>query len=88
MPEGEKGFFSYVFLYIGLLWPFVTILIWSWQLVHCGCIASKCLYEYMDFGGVVCQSCSKHLEIRPMPAIQVIAHSSLNNATTALLLEM
>ncbi|GAA0140865.1 hypothetical protein LIER_02137 [Lithospermum erythrorhizon] len=27
--------------------------------IHCGCIASKSLYEYMDFGGICCSTCSK-----------------------------
>ncbi|XP_051142550.1 B3 domain-containing transcription repressor VAL1-like [Andrographis paniculata] len=42
------------------------------KLIHCGCIASKSLYEFMDFGGIMCQSCcSKRLEIRPVLPIQV-----------------
>ncbi|EYU36907.1 hypothetical protein MIMGU_mgv1a001615mg [Erythranthe guttata] len=41
------------------------------KLVHCGCIASKYLHEYMDFGGISCSSCSKRLEIHTPPSIQV-----------------
>ncbi|KAL7124682.1 hypothetical protein ABFS83_14G064700 [Erythranthe nasuta] len=40
------------------------------KLVHCGCIASKYLHEYMDFGGISCSSCSKRLEIHTPPSIQ------------------
>ncbi|CAA0820635.1 B3 domain-containing transcription repressor VAL1 [Striga hermonthica] len=32
------------------------------KMVHCGCIASRHLHEYMDFGGVACISCAKRLE--------------------------
>ncbi|XP_073138466.1 B3 domain-containing transcription repressor VAL1-like isoform X2 [Henckelia pumila] len=38
--------------------------------VHCGCTASKYLYEYMDFGGISCLSCAKHLEIQPVQPVQ------------------
>ncbi|KAK6122173.1 hypothetical protein DH2020_044084 [Rehmannia glutinosa] len=41
------------------------------KMVHCGCIASRRLHEYMDFGGVACISCAKRLEIRSMQAIQI-----------------
>ncbi|PIN02719.1 hypothetical protein CDL12_24761 [Handroanthus impetiginosus] len=39
--------------------------------IHCGCIASKYLHEYMDFGGVACISCAKRLESRSMQSIQI-----------------
>ncbi|KAI3461728.1 hypothetical protein Pfo_018391 [Paulownia fortunei] len=39
--------------------------------VHCGCIASRYLHEYMDFGGVACISCAKCLEIHPVQSIQI-----------------
>lgn len=45
----------------------------AWQMVHCGCIASRYLYEYMEFGGVACISCAKRLEIHSAQSIQVIA---------------
>ncbi|KAL6499895.1 hypothetical protein OROGR_027805 [Orobanche gracilis] len=41
------------------------------KMVHCGCIASRHLHEYMDFGGVACVSCAKRLEIHSMQAIQI-----------------
>ncbi|PON37687.1 hypothetical protein PanWU01x14_318450 [Parasponia andersonii] len=27
--------------------------------LHCGCIASKSLYEFLDYGGIGCISCAK-----------------------------
>ncbi|GAA0151900.1 hypothetical protein LIER_10517 [Lithospermum erythrorhizon] len=27
--------------------------------IHCGCVASKCLHEYNDFGGICCITCVK-----------------------------
>ncbi|KAL3517954.1 hypothetical protein ACH5RR_020543 [Cinchona calisaya] len=30
------------------------------KLIHCGCVASKLLHEYLDFGGVGCISCAKY----------------------------
>lgn len=46
------------------------------QIVHCGCIASKHLYEYMEFGGVACISCAKRLEINSAQPTQVIVYYS------------
>ncbi|XP_057472831.1 B3 domain-containing transcription repressor VAL1-like isoform X1 [Actinidia eriantha] len=37
--------------------------------IHCGCIASKSLHDYLDLGGVGCISCAKSLEthlVRPI----------------------
>ncbi|KAL7113810.1 hypothetical protein ACP275_04G082400 [Erythranthe tilingii] len=39
--------------------------------VHCGCIVSRYLHEYMDYGGVGCMSCVKRLEIHSMKPIQI-----------------
>ncbi|CAA0842396.1 B3 domain-containing transcription repressor VAL2, partial [Striga hermonthica] len=39
------------------------------KVVQCGCIASRHLHEYMDFGGVACISCAKRLEIHAMQTI-------------------
>ncbi|KAK4483055.1 hypothetical protein RD792_010231 [Penstemon davidsonii] len=39
--------------------------------IHCGCIASRYLHEYMDFGGVECISCAKRSEIRPVQPMQI-----------------
>ncbi|KAL6978993.1 hypothetical protein U1Q18_020658 [Sarracenia purpurea var. burkii] len=39
--------------------------------VHCGCIVSKNLHDYMDFGGVGCISCAKILETRSIRHIQI-----------------
>ncbi|CAA2964104.1 B3 domain-containing transcription repressor VAL1-like [Olea europaea subsp. europaea] len=39
--------------------------------IHCGCIASRFLYEYMDFGGVECINCAKHMEINLMQSMQI-----------------
>ncbi|KAG6401350.1 hypothetical protein SASPL_138203 [Salvia splendens] len=41
------------------------------KIVHCGCIASKHLFEYMEFGGVACISCAKRLEIQSPQPVQV-----------------
>lgn len=43
------------------------------KIVHCGCIASRHLYEYMEFGGVVCISCAKRLEITSPQPTQIPA---------------
>ncbi|KZV25786.1 hypothetical protein F511_04847 [Dorcoceras hygrometricum] len=40
------------------------------KLIHCGCTTSRYLYEYMDFGGISCLSCAKHLEIQPVQPVQ------------------
>ncbi|KAL0389138.1 UNVERIFIED_CONTAM: B3 domain-containing transcription repressor VAL1 [Sesamum calycinum] len=39
--------------------------------IHCGCIASRYLHEYLDFGGVGCISCAKRLEIHAVQSIQI-----------------
>ncbi|KAK6163865.1 hypothetical protein DH2020_000729 [Rehmannia glutinosa] len=39
--------------------------------IHCGCIASRYLHEYMDLGGVGCLSCVKRLEIHSVQSIQI-----------------
>ncbi|KAL3850531.1 hypothetical protein ACJIZ3_012413 [Penstemon smallii] len=39
--------------------------------IHCGCIASRYLHEYMDFGGIACISCAKRLEIRLVQSMQI-----------------
>ncbi|KAL6967827.1 hypothetical protein U1Q18_033637 [Sarracenia purpurea var. burkii] len=39
--------------------------------IHCGCIASKYLHDYLDFGGVGCISCTKSLETRMIRPIQI-----------------
>ncbi|KAL1541030.1 B3 domain-containing transcription repressor VAL1-like [Salvia divinorum] len=41
------------------------------KIVHCGCIASKHLFEYMEFGGVACISCAKRLAIQSPQPVQV-----------------
>ncbi|KAL0419309.1 UNVERIFIED_CONTAM: B3 domain-containing protein [Sesamum radiatum] len=44
--------------------------------IHCGCIASRYLHEYLDFGGVGCISCAKRLEIH---AVQSISYEQLDD---------
>ncbi|CAL5427003.1 unnamed protein product [Camellia sinensis] len=39
--------------------------------IHCGCIASKYLYDYLDFGGIGCISCTKSLETRSIRPSQI-----------------
>ncbi|XP_028106080.1 uncharacterized protein LOC114305169 [Camellia sinensis] len=39
--------------------------------IHCGCIASKYLYDYLDFAGIGCVSCTKSLETRSIRPIQI-----------------
>ncbi|KAL1565761.1 B3 domain-containing transcription repressor VAL1-like isoform X2 [Salvia divinorum] len=41
------------------------------KIVHCGCIASRHLFEYMDLGGVACISCFTRLEIQSPQPIQI-----------------
>ncbi|XP_073291628.1 B3 domain-containing transcription repressor VAL1-like isoform X3 [Primulina huaijiensis] len=41
------------------------------KIIHCGCTASRYLYQYMDFGGISCLSCAKHLEIQPLQPVQI-----------------
>lgn len=38
--------------------------------IHCGCIASKSLHDYLDLGGVGCLSCIKFSEIQLIRQIQ------------------
>ncbi|XP_073128762.1 uncharacterized protein [Henckelia pumila] len=40
------------------------------NILHCGCTASRYLYEYMDFGGITCLSCATHMEIQPVQPVQ------------------
>ncbi|EPS64487.1 hypothetical protein M569_10291, partial [Genlisea aurea] len=44
------------------------------KLVHCGCIASRYLYEFMDFGGIGCGSCAKRIELQSGQTLQVVIH--------------
>ncbi|KAG8371578.1 hypothetical protein BUALT_Bualt13G0102500 [Buddleja alternifolia] len=44
--------------------------------IHCGCIASRYLHEYMDFGGVGCISCAKRLEIHTVQSMPIPGDSS------------
>ncbi|CAA3016184.1 B3 domain-containing transcription repressor VAL1-like [Olea europaea subsp. europaea] len=39
--------------------------------IHCGCIASRFLHEYMDFGGIGCRDCTKQMEINLMQSTQI-----------------
>ncbi|XP_019178806.1 PREDICTED: B3 domain-containing transcription repressor VAL1-like isoform X2 [Ipomoea nil] len=39
--------------------------------IHCGCIASKYLFEYMDLGGIVCLSCARILGGQALRPIQI-----------------
>ncbi|KAH6814471.1 hypothetical protein C2S51_023489 [Perilla frutescens var. frutescens] len=41
------------------------------KIVHCGCVASRHLFEYMEFGGVACISCAKRLEIHSPQPVQI-----------------
>ncbi|KAH6828299.1 hypothetical protein C2S53_014075 [Perilla frutescens var. hirtella] len=47
--------------------------------IHCGCVASRYLQEYMDFGGVGCITCVKNLEIRSAQSLQI--PSDVSNGT-------
>nr|GMD67055.1 B3 domain-containing transcription repressor VAL1-like [Ipomoea batatas] len=40
--------------------------------IHCGCIASKYLYEYMDYGGIGCVSCVSRLGNHALRSVQPI----------------
>ncbi|KAL0458899.1 UNVERIFIED_CONTAM: B3 domain-containing protein [Sesamum latifolium] len=62
----------------GSSWNFVFIEDSGWRecricgkRIHCGCIASRYLHEYLDFGGVGCISCAKRLEIHAVQSIQI-----------------
>ncbi|KAL2508214.1 B3 domain-containing transcription repressor VAL1 [Forsythia ovata] len=46
--------------------------------IHCGCIASRYLHEYMDFGGIGCINCVKSSEIHSMRSMQI---DDIPNAT-------
>ncbi|XP_057514030.1 B3 domain-containing transcription repressor VAL1-like [Actinidia eriantha] len=39
--------------------------------IHCGCIASKYLHEYLDFGGICCITCAKSLVTHSIRPIQI-----------------
>ncbi|XP_070006779.1 B3 domain-containing transcription repressor VAL2-like isoform X5 [Nicotiana sylvestris] len=47
--------------------------------LHCGCIASKYLFEYLDFGGVGCISCTRRFDGHSMRPMQVPADDFRNN---------
>ncbi|XP_009595179.1 B3 domain-containing transcription repressor VAL1-like isoform X2 [Nicotiana tomentosiformis] len=48
--------------------------------LHCGCIASKYLFEYLDFGGVGCISCARCLDDHSMRPMQVPADDFRDSA--------
>ncbi|CAK9139870.1 unnamed protein product [Ilex paraguariensis] len=39
--------------------------------IHCGCIASKYLHDYMDSGGVGCISCAKDVDNHSMRPVEI-----------------
>ncbi|XAR58833.1 hypothetical protein NMG60_11014387 [Bertholletia excelsa] len=39
--------------------------------IHCGCIVSKYMHDYLDFGGVGCVSCATSLETHSLRPIQI-----------------
>ncbi|GFZ13406.1 B3 domain-containing transcription repressor VAL1 [Actinidia rufa] len=45
--------------------------------IHCGCIASKSLHDYLDLGGVGCISCAKSLETHLVRPIQDLTFMAL-----------
>ncbi|XP_051131693.1 B3 domain-containing transcription repressor VAL1-like isoform X2 [Andrographis paniculata] len=46
--------------------------------IHCGCIASRYLYEYMDFGGIACKNCAKRSEAHPAALPEQIPTGKFN----------
>lgn len=70
MWEGKNDFVmsSYIYHFVSVC---SNIFICYWQRIHCGCVASRYLHEYMDFGGVGCITCVKHLEIHSSQLLQV-----------------
>ncbi|KAM7521981.1 hypothetical protein LguiA_011883 [Lonicera macranthoides] len=50
--------------------------------IHCGCIASKNLHEYLDFGGVGCTRCIRDLELQLIRTIQAPTVDILNRFGT------
>lgn len=55
-----------------LSFGFLTLAKYHMQHIHCGCIASKYLYEYMDYGGVGCVSCVSRLGNHALISVQVL----------------
>jgi hypothetical protein len=47
--------------------------------LHCGCIASKYLHHYLDFGGIGCLRCVKDLEAQSIRPNQHISSDNLPN---------
>lgn len=79
MWEGNNCFASHTFRLLPFYCP--TLFAFVYQMVHCGCIASRHLFEHMEFGGVACISCSKRLEIHSPQPVQVIIHNSSKDAS-------
>ncbi|KAL1545098.1 B3 domain-containing transcription repressor VAL1-like isoform X1 [Salvia divinorum] len=50
--------------------------------IHCGCIASRYVHEYMDFGGVGCTTCLKRLEVHSKQALQIPSNISKDTVST------
>uniref|UniRef100_A0A5B6ZGY0 Putative B3 domain-containing transcription repressor VAL1-like n=1 Tax=Davidia involucrata TaxID=16924 RepID=A0A5B6ZGY0_DAVIN len=50
--------------------------------IHCGCIASKYLHDYLDFGGVGCINCAKSSETDSIRPIQIPSDDIPNGVGT------
>ncbi|KAG6418058.1 hypothetical protein SASPL_120257 [Salvia splendens] len=50
--------------------------------IHCGCIASRYVHEYMDFGGVGCITCIKRFEIQSEQSLQIPSNVSNDTVST------
>lgn len=48
------------------IWYYLT------QRLHCGCIASKSLYEFLDYGGVGCTSCASSSQFCSVRSTQIM----------------
>ncbi|KAM7501707.1 hypothetical protein LguiB_000611 [Lonicera macranthoides] len=52
--------------------------------LHCGCVASKYLHHYLDFGGVGCLICVKDLETQSIRPNQHVPSDDLHNGFSTL----
>lgn len=69
-------FSTYVHMYISL---FSCDLIYKtffflFQRIHCGCIASKSMFEYLDYGGIGCTTCVKRSRLDVVRLVSELAN--------------
>lgn len=56
-----------------------SLIKFTWQRLHCGCIASTYLIEILDFGGIGCTTCAKISPLNSVRSVRWIAYLNCHN---------